>query len=371
MPLRPDRFRALKSDFREYLTRRGAWPPHKHYRDYMIQHHGGASGNMLTDLRQGKTVAEKASIGLIGALRCAESSANPASQEALATYLETEGGPCLADDIRNESLLDLLCESPAENPAHNPESTDFLQRGVRGLWDVVADRLIVRHSRPCATEELREHILQLCTSVGNAMASKKERLALTEPRALEIAEEHMGIDLETYQAKVAEWHHWKAMTVHLALGRKRPTGLTIILPLTPAAYEAVRSGHCASFECTVDDLQLPSQHLLMEAACPMVAHLQSEPANPTRALLASLLVQMAHMAALHENTPEHLCLLSFAGTPENRKRLQKQQFRSTGAKMPKSGVEVMERRVAIRAGRSIDFITIATLRHIPLISNDG
>lgn len=355
MPRRDTKYRALQPAFCKYMTENSLWPIGKEYRDHMKRFHGGICGKVLTDIRAGAAVPEKALWGFFGLLRQRHEMGI-----ALAQYHSADGRvPSPRHTIAQ--IMDITCGEVRITPTAGSTSVDFLRMGVRALWQLVAlpGRPISKRSRHCATSELTEAVSWLFVYVAHCVSEKGTLDTLSFESARPIAQAWMGIDFDEYAHRVSEWRDHLLATVRLALGRKAPVGLTIVLPLTPEAYAAVREGHWASYECGPADFQVPSRHLLIECCAERVAGVQVESSNPTFPLLTSLLIQLAQFAALHESDDDaDLRLLSFAGTDESRIRLAKQHFKVTGNTMPRSGVAIMERIVSQKSLVDIDAITI-------------
>ena len=356
----------MTTEFREHLTKHGIWPLGKLYLDHMREHHGGVSGKALTDLRAGAAVTEKAAHGLITFMLECEFAA-PGSRESLLGFIEAKGLTKAAD---HNEILAIIAGPPRETRAPADGSADYLHLGTRAGVDMILHprKLITRRSRACGESEITEAIGWLHVLIAYSLASKKTRDTMTVEQARPIAEAHMGVGLDAYADRMKAWRERLPLTVRLAMGRRHPVGVTVVLPLTPEAYEAVRCGQRASYECGPDDILDTSRHLLIEVGAERVAGVRVEPVNPTLPVLTSLLFQLAHLSGIRDRSDDtNIRLLSFAGTEDSRARLAKQGFEPTtpnGAIMPRSGVEILEREFLVGSLAGLSAVTVMVLRWI-------
>lgn len=356
------RYRALTAEFIAHLTGRGHWPNGTRFRDYMSEHHGGASGGTLTDLKAGRALPEKASLGLITMLRKSQHVV-PGARGALSEFAAKHG---LTDpeEATPEQLLEVVAGPVQSTPTSSDEAADYLLSGVRAISELLElpKRKVNELSRPCAPEEIEDAVRWIHVLIAHHTTRRNAWESITHDSAREQAERHMGISAEQYAAFLrhvrAEW----PLAVRMGEGRKHPVGLTVVLPLKPEAYTAVRCGKRASFHCGPDDLQVPSRHLLIEAVAERMGVACVDQANPTLPLLASLLVQLSHLSAFNTlDRGTEMCLLSFAGTPKSKARLARQGFKPTGFTMPSADVEIMERRFKVGGMRPLEFLTSMAL----------
>lgn len=362
MPRNDTKYRSLRTDFREHLTRNGAWPIGFNYLLHMRENHGRISGNALTGLRKGRAEPEKAAFGLVTLLRGDE--APPGATEALFAYLEARGVRNPAD-LKASQILDVVTGPPRTRPTDDAPERDYLLEGVWAAQDLIRrpKRWIWRQSRECERAEIAVAVDWLQLYIAYTLTPVETRDSLTVEAARPIAESHMGITAEEYARRATAWHDRLPLTTRFGLGPRAPAGWTVVLPLTPEAYGEVRNGRRASYECGPEDLMAPSSHLLVEVVAERVASERVESTNPTLPLMASLHLQLARLSGIDSMEPGgRIHLLSFAGTKPSRDRLVKQGFKPTGAKMPRSGVAIMERTFTLNSLRGLEAATVIWLR---------
>lgn len=83
-------YRSLTPEFRHHFDRLDLFPTNPRYIVHMAEHYGGISGGVLTDLKAGAAVADKAALGLVSMIRWSDL-AKPGSREALDAYLQRLG----------------------------------------------------------------------------------------------------------------------------------------------------------------------------------------------------------------------------------------------------------------------------------------
>lgn len=377
MPRTDSKYRAIIDPVREYFTLHKIWPKNYGFREYMRQHYNGASKNELTKLSRGWALLEKNTIGLVSMLRDPHWTLENTT-EALYACL-TQMGVDDPASLSDHEIFDLITSKIYTKRMPPGEQVDYL---MEGSWQGIEllrrqKRLIWRHSRACLHSEIPDAIGWTHVNIAYALSDEQSRDDITLERARPIAQAHMGISTEDYTDCVQSWHAWNPLLVRFAMGPKYPVGCTAVLPLTPEAYQAVRNGERASYECGPDDFILPSQHLLVEIVSERVATQRVEACNATVPLMASLHLQLSHLSAIHtQQRGTTIHLLSFAATPLAYRRLRKQGFKPTGSVMPRSGVKIMERTFStgdlqgIEAATTMWFIWLAWAVPLHLVNRD-
>lgn len=362
MPRNDTKYRVLTEEFREHLTRYGAWPDGLCYHSHMKQR-GGQSKNTLTTLRAGWAEAEKASLGLVTMLLFSED-APQGAQVAVLEFLEQQG----VDDpaaLTEHEIFEKVTGEPLTVRTPPLDARDYLYEGVRAWPEILSrsKRWISDQSRPSTQDEITDVVRWVQVFIAYTLASKSERESISAGRARPIAERHMGVSTDEYIQRAKAWMEWHSLIIRIALGPRYPAGCTVVLPLNPEAYQEVRSGKRASYECGPTDFCFPSQHLLIEIAAERVASERAEACNATKPLMAALHLQLAHLSAMHlQNPGTRIHLLSFAGTNVSKKRLAKQGFKPTGAMMPRSGLMILERTFSMGAMRGLEAATVGYFR---------
>lgn len=356
-------FRSLTPEFRERFSSLDLFPVNTRYLDHMAEHHGGISGGTLTDLRAGAAVAEKAVLGLVSMIRWSDL-AKPGSREALDAYLRELGtdDPGLLDD---EAVVSTICGPTLARPKPAHGHVDYLELGPRAVADLVLlpKRSIQKRSRPCTADDLHSAINWIHLLITAHAAQRSARDAVTLVEAKPFAEKWMGISGAEYERRLLAWIERNPNTVRLALGRKLPPGVVVVAPLEREAYEAIRNGQMASYDCPAEAIVAHSTDILIEAVAERVGEEQAEATNPTLAMLTTLQLQLAHLTRFHElDDDATIRMLSFAGTEGSRRRLAKQGFRPTGATAPRSGVAVMERELRVGSIAGIEAIAAMAWR---------
>lgn len=351
-------FRSLTPEFREQFNRLDLFPVNTRYLDHMAEHHGGISGGALTDMRAGSAVAEKAVQGLVSMIRWS-GSAKPGSCESLNDFIKLQG--CTEPDkLDDMGVVDRICGPVLKRPTPADGHIDYLELNVRAIGDLLLlpKRSIDKRSRPCMPQEAQSAVNWIHLLIASHAADRKMRDRVTLSEARPFAEKWMGITGREYEERLRGWIARDPRTARLALGRKLPVGIIVVAPLRERAYEAVRAGEAASYECAPDDLADASRDILIEAAAERVGEERAEAGNPTLAMLATLHLQLAHVTAFNTQPDDAtIRLLSFAGTEVSRRRLAKQGFKPVGTKAARSGADIMEREFQVGSLKGIEAAT--------------
>jgi hypothetical protein len=220
---------------------------------------------------------------------------------------------------------------------------DLLQRGVHGIWDAVSSMTTVESSiSPCRSEsDVAEVVKWMYVLVARHISEKQD---LWHKESISIAADHMRISLDDYVHKAVAWWQYDPWTVIRVKGRKAPVGMSIVLPLTDAAYNSLRSGNRMSYDIRPEELRRPSPNLLVEMVGERLPLVGGEAGNHTRSTLIAALSQQAILSNPHRDRARgRFRMLSFAGTPANRDRIMSFGFRPTSVCMPNTNIDWMEK----------------------------
>ena len=133
----------------------------------------------------------------------------------------------------------------------------------------------------------------------------------------------MGIRHQAYAKQMRSWAQHTPWSVVRAWHRSAPVGVSIMLPLSAAAYEDVYQGRLTPYDCTARHLDQPSLNLGIEAVAERPSLVGRENPNPTLSMRVATLFQLASLARCNRlESAAKLRILSFAGTPENARRLK-------------------------------------------------
>ncbi len=132
--------------------------------------------------------------------------------------------------------------------------------------------------------------------------------------------------------------------------------MSIALPLTDDAYEAVRRGERKTYRCKPADLLPASPQLLVEGLALRPPEEAPEAERQDLRLVVAMLCQHAHLTdypGVGREIP--LRLLAFAGTPKHRERALKFKYRPTGTFMHGTNIEFLERRLFLPEKGGLDW----------------
>jgi hypothetical protein len=344
------------------MNERTAFPTHKRAEVWFQTETDGFKRDTYTRLKRGDAVNEKYPAGVVSMLLAR--APEPELQHCIRIFFEYLAARGVPPQLQSSvaDLLDYVCDPPVRHAAEAPNTSDFMQRGIRAISEVFSlKRNIDRYVQNCGSEaSLREAIRWLYVCMGRMERPGRTHLQVDD--AIRAAESTMRISLSDYQHRAIEWSQFNPWTVLLARGNKRPNGLSIILPLSDDAYDSVLNGQRMTYDCGPDDLVIPSRNLLIEAVVERAKDIGAEPTNPTRALYASVLAQISVFTQyLSTDQSGDIRLLSFVGTPTQAKRMKAVGFRPTGKRMSATGIEFYENRVRPSLRSATNMVLIAIL----------
>jgi hypothetical protein len=333
-------YRAFTEEFRHHMSTHDGWPPYK-----VIGAALGMSHTKVAAMYKGRHVPERFATNLIAWIASKRSDPQYHFQfEALLAFVRRFGIESVSS-TDTDLIVGHVCDPvvrgrPRRWIDYLSRNIDIVARAPRGL---AVDRY-VRAPYPADTPQLVEwmfiRVAQCTASTGPTM---------TDDEALIAAESIIKIERTAYAQTTRQWALAEPWTVAMARRKKGIVGMSIVLPLTEAAYLRVRGGAQASYECRVEDFEVPSRHILIEAAAERPAILGQ--VNAPEPLFWTVLNQVAALArADRRKKGETIRILTFGGTLKNRERLLRAGYTLIpGARMARTGLELFEREERVGA----------------------
>jgi hypothetical protein len=371
----PQRYRAFSEDFIRHMGQRN-WPAIKTVQSWFQRESGGLKRERYTQLKRGDALPEKYASGLVRLMLANAQSESPTYYgEALRSFLQSCNIVCDAH-LSVDATLDAVCDRVSERPALKSMAMDLLQQGFTAISALFCSpSYLNRNVRPCESqEEVDAAVEWLYVAAGRGVSPKPETISPAD--AIAIATANLKSTLGDYQSQARIWWSFNSWTVSLSMGVKRPTGMVIILPLKEKAYKALLDGKHKSYEVTSGDLEVPSPFLLLEAVAerPHDAGAEALPiAKLSKSLYMTLLAQIGVFSyQVSPRRVDAIRILSFAGTPTNKKRLKSFGFRPTGRYMPDTDQEYFEKTLGLKGtvSRDMTFLSIARLCGQTLAADD-
>lgn len=341
------RFRAFNESFRAHMERHGAWPRERYVATWFKKDYGGYTSNSFTAMKRGEHVLEKYALGFVTMLaQRAHTTDVRHSYRTLLRFLgKSEAFQMDASHV--EAVVAMICGPSADKNPYSQPMTDYLVHGVRAIGDFNGEFAVDRYVRGFPDDDaLMQAIGWMYVRVAQAAVMHAGDLPQTEAEVQ--AGEFMGIGKDAYFARAQQWLDHYPWTVTRAWHKSGSVGVSIVLPVTDAAYERVRSGEVPPYLLTPDDMTAPTLNLIIEAAAERPESLSEPHINTTKPLFLCIAFQLAALARCHTlKSPGVLRILTFAGTPQNRERSLATGFVPTGTRMARTGLEVLERRISV------------------------
>ena len=355
-------YRAFTDQYRAHLDQHGG-PPSEATLKHWFKEQCRYTGGVTTHMRRGTPVPEKYLIAFVALLVAAESPnddlalrrARRTTLEFLARFGVTELTPATAP-----AILAHICYPPAPRAERTHHALDYLRRPILALGEFVDMRMLDSHVRGCPDGRLEEAVKWMYTRVAQDTPQGRPNMPIAEVNRL--ASGFMGLSAAEYVERARRWARAFRWTVVLAWHKNEPLGMSIVLPVTPQAYQEILDGKRTPYDCTSNDLMVPSTHLVIEAAAERPEFVGRARPNPTQSLRIALLFQIGALARCNRlHGPQTLRILSFAGTPTNELRLRDTGFLPTGRTLPRPKVSLFEFRLEVGHLAITDLFNVATL----------
>ncbi len=372
----PATYRTVTEAYRDHASlHKWGWPPGDLVNEWYSEV-CGLKGGIYTNLKAGQPVPEKYVRWLVALLTSPDEALShlktmkPPKRQAwlarsravLLEHMDECGVPevnaCLTDTI-----LEHIAYPPVGGSVGLGKYVDYL------YFKVECFAAVLRHN--CEEWVSTCHSVAECadwifTRVGEETSLAGRLQGPAKARAHAAA--HMNITLETYRARLALWRDFNEWTVVSAIYKGvGPIGVCVALPLTDAAYEEVREGRLLPSACGPEELASPSLNIVLEAVAEHPQFVGRPDKNPTEALRVASVFQVSALVRAHKTKGKRTVrLLSFAGTPENERRLRSAGFVTYGKTLPIDGerpIKLYEFTVPINQLSTKSFLEAATLAH--------
>ncbi len=326
----------LRQDFIQFMHQRMAFPEPKNF-EKSVRETGNADGirnGVYAEMIEGRVVDRKHIVALVHHLRSAAQS--PAERHCTIAFSEYHSS-VNSNDTDNRSDAEIASDLI-------DMEIDYVGLGNEGFFKAFTAKRLVERSVADFPDDakVRQAIHWMYADVCREVAPQVSDLS--SKAAIQAAEAHIGIPLTDYQERAIRWREFDHWTVLQGLGKRKPTAITIVLPLRDEAYDAVRSGQIATYDVKPSDLERPSRSLLIESCSERIPALGGELGNTTRYSAKALVIQVGILSRCHGKAAKQpLRVLTFAGTPNARTRVKNHGYKPTGFKMPRSGVDIYER----------------------------
>jgi hypothetical protein len=210
-----------------------------------------------------------------------------------------------------------------------------------------------RFVRGCSPDDVRAAIEWMYTRVGQTTAPNGPTMKWSD--ACDHGERIIGIPRDAYVARATDWAAAYPWSVVRAWRNNEPYGMSILLPMTPQAYDAVLRGKKRPYDCVGADLLAPSTHLILEAGAERPDRVPKDKLSDlTWPILVCLAYQFAALVRSNRfRTATQLRILSFAETPKNTHRLIQSGFIPQKTFLAGSRSRLMEKVLELGTTRSM------------------
>ncbi|MFN0007202.1 MAG: hypothetical protein ACKVXR_04780 [Planctomycetota bacterium] len=356
-------YRAFTQEYRDYLDRRGGWPPDSRLSEW-FKETCGYKGGTNTAMRRGELAPEKYTHGFVQLLVRGDDDVELRQARLATTDFVSRFGIEELSPATAGAVLGHICDPAVEKPEEPDSYIDYLGKRIHRIADIAP--LLGRldsHVRGCPAEQIPEAIRWMYVRVAHSTAA--EGRSLHQDKAIGFAQIFMGIEKDRYAANARRWAEANPWTVVRAWQKGTPVGVSIVLPVTASFYRAVLDGEQTPYQCRPEDIQVPSTHLILEAVAEKPEALGTSRLNPTRSLIVCLLFQLAALSRCNRfNTRTEIRMLSFAGTPKNEERMTRTGFVPTGRTMHRPKLRLFERKFDVGHLGATDIFSGAALYFI-------
>lgn len=343
-------FRAIDRPLLNHMERYGAWPRERIVAGWFKNHFGGYASNTFTAMKRGDYVPEKYVVGfftLLGEL--AEAPEVRRAHRTLLLFLDRPTSFRI-DARQVEAIVGLVCGPRFDAAPRSSKHVDYLAQGVRALGDYNGELAVEKNVRGIADpRSLVEAIGWNFVRVAQSAILGGSKLS--RDAAEGAAADYLGVSKEAYARTLLSCRDRCPWSVTQAWHKNEPAGMSVVLPVTDATYERVRTEAVAPFELNGKDLAVTSLNLILEAASERPDLLAQREVNATKPLFLNIAYQVAALSRCGMlATPATLRLLAFATSPQIRARAICAGFVPTGTYMAHTRLEALERTLVVGQG---------------------
>ena len=338
--------RGFTEPFCQHMTRSSAWPPYKTAIKHFKANAGGIKRERYGKLKDGQLLPEKYAVSLVKLL-LKEATAQEANHTGrqVSAYYQHHGWPLEASTTVEEGVARLCITEHADLDKY-VSMRDKFQEGISAVTKaLVTAPMVDRFVQACASPaEVHESIEWIYVTLGRVLAEDSQ---LSPAMAIEKGSQQIKLSLEEYQRRAVQWWTFNPWTIVRTRGNKGPVGVSIWLPATEAAYQAVLEGRQPSYDCDPSQLTTPTTTLILEAVADRPFDYGAERSTATNYMPVVVLAQagaFTHRPRMAR--PKTVKMMSFAAIPVSVHRLTKYGFQPTGVNMKSTDVPLFELTLA-------------------------
>jgi hypothetical protein len=222
---------------------------------------------------------------------------------------------------------------------------------TRNAWRLGWPELLAFIARyPVMPEEAYcrdEQDIVLCARMVYETMGASVDSAASGDAAVAIAERASNIPMALFQQLMLISWQSDEQTVLFATDKTKSSltriGVSTLVPLTKSFYLRYRAGQADITDLATTDIESPSKYLLVISAAENRS-LDHRTAKASRSMsqVLTIIYQVASLCPPLHRGEYDLEILSFAGSPENRQRLEAYRFKDVGTVTPRAGWSVME-----------------------------
>jgi hypothetical protein len=343
---------ATTPEYHQCISSRKAWPDQRFAKPWLSAY-CGCSSKDWSDFCNRKYVPEKYAPAFMAMLV-----ANPDHPEVkrcheLTVEFLSRVGINHLDKSNVEAATGHIFAPPVPAPRTRRMGFDYLGGQFGALLSRAHGELDERFVRGCSAEDMPAAIDWMYIRVGQQTAPDGPRMLW--PAARDYGERIIGIRLDAYAARATEWAAANQWSVVRAWRNKEPYGMSILLPVTPQAYDDVLRGKKKPYDCIGSDLEAPSTHIIVEAGAERPERLPKDKLNDlTWPILVCIAYQFAALVRGNRfKTATPLRILSFAETAKNKHRLVQSGFIPQETFLAGTKYQMMEKVLELGTTRSM------------------
>jgi len=154
------------------------------------------------------------------------------------------------------------------------------------------------------------------------------------------ADQLLDHEYDNYEARYLAIWKKNPNTLFFGVCDGLPTGVTVVLPVTDAAYKRMRDGSCSFMDITEADILPNSQNLILDSAVEFGESAKRRWYQVTDALSFAVFHQISRLS--QSPNSRSFRVLSFGASPTNLERLETIGLVPNGIEMPKFKYSIVE-----------------------------
>jgi hypothetical protein len=293
------------------------------------------SSGVYTAMKKGQPVPEKFLLGWCRMLKEKPGLEMESIRRSVGRYLGVSDWTSVSID----DLVNQLVSPPLDLKRYFGLRKDFMAAG--GVFDRIfrSRSNVARAARLCQTpEHIEQMISWMYITAGREIGDEN----ISPDEAIAISNKRIKLSVNEFASRTLQWQRYDPWTIVVAKEDDASIAMCLILPVSQETYHSVRQGELCPEEISTDQLQAPTNHVIVEGIAIRPNEDGMPRMNPTLAIMRLGISQVGAFVFPRGYKPGTIRILTFGGTPRSEVRLKAQGYKPVHKSTAKTKAPMFE-----------------------------